>query len=384
MLIPTPETRFIVDEVEAEVIAAFRATLSCDDVGPLDDFFDLGGDSLSATLLLSGLARIYNANVELAQFFQQPIPAALASLLKANQGAGRRSRLLVPINMPDCRVTETPLLVFVPDSIDIRFVRQMARELAPRPVCAVLPYADPIGVECIDTVETLSSKYIEEMMSLEYDGPFLLMGYCISGVVALEVARQLLACGREAAFVALVDSPHPAILPKPYPIARLVRLHLEGQREKHPALASLVEGLERSRMGGSAVGASEVISILRKELELALPGLLHLDPRNPLSPEDRRWALARLEGWIRTVLVTSSYDCATYTGRVLLVRDVDDLGSQKSVENESRWRSVVGNRLRILDLACPASQVGEDSHHRLLIHEDLLGFVKEAVAETAI
>jgi thioesterase domain-containing protein len=45
------------------------------------------------------------------------------------------------------------------------------------------------------------------VLAAQPGGPVRLGGYCVGGIVALEVARQLKAAGREVEFVVLIDSP---------------------------------------------------------------------------------------------------------------------------------------------------------------------------------
>lgn len=44
-------------------------------------------------------------------------------------------------------------------------------------------------------------------------GPYRLVGHCFGGVIAYEMARQLLAAGEEVLFLGMLDSAHPSIAP---------------------------------------------------------------------------------------------------------------------------------------------------------------------------
>ena len=61
-------------------------------------------------------------------------------------------------------------------------------------------------VEC---VEDLASRYVSEVHSRLPSEKVLLAGYSFGGMVAWEMADQLLDAGREVAFVGLINvSPH--------------------------------------------------------------------------------------------------------------------------------------------------------------------------------
>ena len=61
-----------------DIVAIFNRVLETTDVTPNSDFFDLGGDSLSATRVLSAVARGCGAELTFDDFLRAPTPEALA------------------------------------------------------------------------------------------------------------------------------------------------------------------------------------------------------------------------------------------------------------------------------------------------------------------
>jgi len=62
----------------------------------------------------------------------------------------------------------------------------------------------------LDRVEAMAARYIEEMRAVAPNGPYLLAGYSFGGLVAFEMARQLVEAGKEVAMLAMLDTfPHP-------------------------------------------------------------------------------------------------------------------------------------------------------------------------------
>lgn len=60
------------------VIAIFSRVLELEEIGADSDFFELGGDSLLATRVLSGVARVSGVELTFDDFLLAPTPDALA------------------------------------------------------------------------------------------------------------------------------------------------------------------------------------------------------------------------------------------------------------------------------------------------------------------
>ena len=58
-------------------------------------------------------------------------------------------------------------------------------------------------------IEAMAARYISEIRTVQPEGPYLLGGYSMGGVVAFEMAQQLQAEGREVALLAMFDSDFP-------------------------------------------------------------------------------------------------------------------------------------------------------------------------------
>jgi amino acid adenylation domain-containing protein len=65
------------------------------------------------------------------------------------------------------------------------------------------------GRDLYSSVEEEASEYLKELRAVQPHGPYFLGGYCLSGLVAFEMATQLLAQGEEVALLALIDTERP-------------------------------------------------------------------------------------------------------------------------------------------------------------------------------
>ena len=66
------------------------------------------------------------------------------------------------------------------------------------------------GQHAFDTqIEDMAARCIQEILSLQPEGPYLLGGRCIGGLVAFEMAQQLRAQAQKVALLVLFDTPTP-------------------------------------------------------------------------------------------------------------------------------------------------------------------------------
>lgn len=63
-------------------------------IGPDDDFFDAGGNSLSAMRLVRELRRRLNVDLTIAEIYAHPSPARLTRALAKRGASGEHSAIL--------------------------------------------------------------------------------------------------------------------------------------------------------------------------------------------------------------------------------------------------------------------------------------------------
>lgn len=204
-----------VEEVEATLAVWWAELLRRRRVRLDEDFFDLGGDSTLAVRLLARVHRAWGARLGLATLVSAPTVHALAPLVVAAAGGAGRSaeaRCLVsfaagaavgraPADGP------RPLVVVHGAGGNVLNLTAMARHLAEaRPVVGM----QARGVDGVSdpdpTVDAMADRYVAELRAYQPDGPYLLGGYSGGGVVAIEMARRLLAVGAAVPVVVLFDT----------------------------------------------------------------------------------------------------------------------------------------------------------------------------------
>jgi acyl-CoA synthetase (AMP-forming)/AMP-acid ligase II/thioesterase domain-containing protein len=199
----------------SRVVALWRRILNIENVRLNDSFYDLGGDSLSAAMMIAEVRREFNIGPQLLdriEFFDHPTAATLAHLIVDTQAVfpGEWSEAS---NEGECRILtlnavgSLPPVYFLPASdLDPYYFRHLARELGQeQPSLVVCP---PVTVEGRHrlTVEEIAARTVRAIQARHPRGPYALVGHCFGGVIAVETARQLRAGGAEVPKLILVDA----------------------------------------------------------------------------------------------------------------------------------------------------------------------------------
>jgi oxalate---CoA ligase len=222
----------------SHVIALWKRILNIENAGLNDSFYDLGGDSLSAAMMIAEVRREFNIGPQLLdriEFFDHPTATTLAHLIVETQA-------LFPVSGTEssegeCRVltlnaagSVPPLYFFPASDLDPYYFRHLAKELGQdQPGFVVCP---PVALEGRRrlTVEEIAARAVRAIQVQHPRGPYALVGHCFGGVIAVETARQLRAEGADVPRLILVDAltpGYPKILAN---TARYVEQGLEAGR----------------------------------------------------------------------------------------------------------------------------------------------------------
>jgi len=195
----TPEESLLA-EIWAEL-------LGLEQVGARDNFFERGGHSLLAVLLMARIEKRFGKALPLSALFAAPTLESLAALLARAEapapGAPRPSLVLL-----QPRGDRKPFVCVHPVGGNVLCYLDLARHLGPdQPFYAL---QSPAPGEGCDTIEQMAGRYLKELREVQPEGPYRLGGWSMGGLVAFEMARQLTQDGEQPELVALIDTPPPA------------------------------------------------------------------------------------------------------------------------------------------------------------------------------
>ncbi len=190
------------DSLERELAGIWEEILGVRPIGVRDNFFLLGGHSLSVVRMTAQVQKRLGYNVPLASLLQGGTIEDLASAFRGQPGGAQSP--LVAIQPAGSKLP----FFCVHAGGNVLCYRELGRLLGPeRPVFALQDTAtySPAGAPA--TVEETAAQYVAAILSAQPQGPYHLGGWSMGGTVAYEMAVQLEAKGAKMGLVALLDVP---------------------------------------------------------------------------------------------------------------------------------------------------------------------------------
>jgi amino acid adenylation domain-containing protein len=242
------------NNIELTMAEIWRDVLGVDRVGVLDNFFELGGHSLTAVRLVSRLKTAFDMDLPLRCLFLHPTIAELSrhiSYSASTHSYRYTSELpkwscLVPVQP---RGKRTPLFMVAgysdPDAT-LLALAQLAPHLGMnQPLFGLRPRWLE-GNDNYASVEEMAREFVAEIRAAQPRGPYMLGGWCVGGIAALEIAQLLQAQGQEVKLMVLLDTERPSF-------SRTLRTKLLSTRERISHIASVLSeiahaGPQRSTM----------------------------------------------------------------------------------------------------------------------------------------
>ncbi len=185
------------------VIAGLMAdALGVARVGVLDDFFTLGGDSLSALRLIVGIEQRFGVNVPMSVLAAGPTVAGLADRVR-HRSAARFDPVVALTPAGD----RPPLFLVHPIGGTVLCYAGLARHLpAEQPLYALQAAGIEPGTTPTDSVPQMARDYLRAIQRIRPDGPYHIGGWSLGGLIAFEMARQLAEQDADLGSVVLIDT----------------------------------------------------------------------------------------------------------------------------------------------------------------------------------
>jgi amino acid adenylation domain-containing protein len=223
------------DVIELKLTKIFEECLKVHPIGVQDNFFELGANSIQAAFIFSRIRKTLGKQLHLAILFQAPTIEQLASLLRKEEKAAPWSSL-VPIQP---KGSKPPIFCVHGGIGTVLFYRDLANHLGMDQPFYGLQAKGLDGIETPHSgIEEMASHYIEEIRTVQPEGPYFLGGYCLGGIVAFEMAKQLIGQGHEVALLANFNAISPTYMHPSHRTINTDEMQLDGKTKSIPAKVS--------------------------------------------------------------------------------------------------------------------------------------------------
>jgi thioesterase domain-containing protein/acyl carrier protein len=205
-------------ELEAKLTRLWREVFGLSEIGRSQDFFLLGGDSVIGERLIAKIKATFDVEFDYSTLYDARTIDKMADLIQLKQGSIENSSI-VPI-----RTGGTGIPLFMIHGVGgnvLGFYSLVRRLSANQPVYGIQAQGLQTNTPALVRLEDLAAHYIQEMRRVQPNGPYNFLGFSFGGLVAYEMAQQLLAAGEIIGMLGLLDTWQSSYLrrtPNPGPI----------------------------------------------------------------------------------------------------------------------------------------------------------------------
>lgn len=193
---PRTDIEKLVTDIWTEVLGIQKISIE-------EDFFEIGGHSLTAVKIMTRIEEETGQRLPLASLFESSTIESLSLLLQMD-GKSITWDSLVPIR---AKGNKTPLYMVHGAGLNVLLFNTLAKYLDSEQPVYGLQAKGLNGIdEPLSKLEDIAAHYVAEVIRQNPKGPYALAGYSFGGTIAYEMAKQLKILGKEVKMLALFDS----------------------------------------------------------------------------------------------------------------------------------------------------------------------------------
>ncbi|MGH6833953.1 MAG: condensation domain-containing protein [Methylocella sp.] len=316
-------------DAETRMIAIWQDVLHVPEIGPTSNFFELGGHSLMAMRLMTEVARTLGVKIDVMTLFQAPTVREFVAHV-ARIETPREPWSIVQVQP---RGNKTPIIAINNTMIYYNLARRIGTD---RPFLCVQLY-DPSHPRSLPrrSLEEITTDYVRLIREAQPRGPYILMGLCVSGIIAYEAAQQLRQVGEPVPLVVMADAWCPGYIRR-LPFVRrflfICSYRLHSVKHKCGLVLSGKQPVAEFFMSFGLVRQSRIMD---------LAAALHLVSRANLGKDDwaNRWFLNYLEE------ARQHYRASASVGNVIVLQS--DEVVTRFVDPKMKWSDLIKGKLLV-------------------------------------
>jgi thioesterase domain-containing protein/acyl carrier protein len=292
-------------DIEIRLIDMWQSMLKVPSISVTDNFFEMGGHSLLAARMLTQIESTFGRRIPLVTLFAAPTIHELAKVLAQPDARAFDFRQMVKLQPGGSK----PPLIAINNTGNYYL---LAKYLGPDQPVISLQVFDPStkSEHMPQTLEEVAAEYVQLIRRVQPHGPYNLMGWCVAGALAFEIARQLANSQQKVAQLFLMDSWVPRYIDEQPPLRRFISAYsLRWQLTW--------QDWGKARSVGEFIGNRLSVQKLKRLWSRLMRQTAYAngeDTAQQTSEKYDRWLLNYLQG------LTAKYQPGSYDGVVTLFR----------------------------------------------------------------
>ena len=191
------------DQKQLAMSTIWQQVLELPELGLEDDFMALGGDSLSAEELLTVVKDHFGVEIASTDIIAFPTLREFTARVLSEKTQRSIASDVVPLNT---RAQGTPLFCFAgAGSLALTYL-PFSRRFPDNPLYAFQQHGLEHRAVPDRRLEGMAARHLRTILRVHPQGPYRLVGHSFGGLVALEVARQLVDAGHEVESLVILDT----------------------------------------------------------------------------------------------------------------------------------------------------------------------------------
>lgn len=190
------------NETQKSIYNMFVRVLNINNLSINDNFFDLGGHSLKAVELAEIMEKVFNRPVPAELIYQYPTVNKLALAVESID-SNSDSMNLVAIQPYG---SKQPFICVHGDDSNYLFTKYLGDDI---PFYGFFHQGRNGEKMKYTSIEDIANAYTEELFKLRPEGPYILAGYSIGGIIAFVMVNLIRARGGEVSKLILIDTLSP-------------------------------------------------------------------------------------------------------------------------------------------------------------------------------
>lgn len=282
-----------------------------------DNFFDLGGDSLTAETLVLAVQNRFGIKIQTSVLLAAPTPREFGRLVASMKPTHSARQLLVPVSGSS---GHEPIAMIHGISGSALFANRFGKRLKEKyAVTAVRGMGLEPGEQPYSSLDEISASYFEGLTSMAGRPPNIIGGICLGGLLAIEVGRLTYEATGERPALLLIDPPPlGSAWLKPIEDDRMTASRRRQITRKVVYWRLLRDGLRAAGLGQTRIGRHTRRKAFKNALIRAAAGFSPSSyPCDILVLASSEWSSATVEqyrSWasektrIKTVVVPGTHD----------------------------------------------------------------------------